>query len=212
MERRSDPVTPPRPPALAEWLLARLTSPHVRSALLGDLAEEFAQRSNQSPKRARGWYWHQLIRSFPHLIISRARATDALARCLSLSIMTAVIVFLVAWDLMISRPSAYWVAMQEQPPTLLIVRIIYFAVQTLGALLGGAVIALTLFNPQRPFWRNATLYLGPVIIALIVLSCLAALERGLVRSTSYLLLRNGLSLVALLSAAALTSTFTSRRS
>ena len=212
MERSSDPIgAPPRPPKLAEWLLGAIAAKRERAALLGDLAEEFADRSSRSAAQARHWYWLQVLRSSPHLIAARARSSDALRRCLIGALMMFAIGFLVAWDLIVSRPTVYWIATQDQAPALIIVRLAYFAIQIVGTLIGGAAIALTLFDARRPFWRNATLYLGPVMVALIVLSCLSALERGLVRSSSYLLLRNGLSMLALLGAAALSTAFMRRR-
>jgi putative ABC transport system permease protein len=50
------------PPGLAVWLLGRRLSPEWHEFVLGDLAEEFDQRSAVSPSAAWRWFWWQAIR------------------------------------------------------------------------------------------------------------------------------------------------------
>ena len=50
---------PPRP---AVWLLAHRLSDEWRDFIVGDLIEEFAERSVSSPARARAWFWRQTVR------------------------------------------------------------------------------------------------------------------------------------------------------
>ncbi|HKG95711.1 MAG TPA: permease prefix domain 2-containing transporter, partial [Gemmatimonadaceae bacterium] len=56
-----------RPPRLAEWLLARSAHPDDRAAMLGDLAEEYAERGPD----ARRWYWGQALRSIAPNLAAR---------------------------------------------------------------------------------------------------------------------------------------------
>ena len=66
----------PRPPAAAEWLLARSLPADDRQAVLGDMCEEFAQRTERDgASAARRWYRHQVRRSIP--INLRRRAIDS---------------------------------------------------------------------------------------------------------------------------------------
>jgi len=50
------------PPRLAIWLLTRRLSPEWRDFIVGDLEEEFATRSGDSPLAARAWLWWQTMR------------------------------------------------------------------------------------------------------------------------------------------------------
>src|SRR5262249_7388226 len=50
------------PPRLAIWLLTRRLSPEWREFVVGDLEEEFATRSADSPVAGRAWFWWQTIR------------------------------------------------------------------------------------------------------------------------------------------------------
>jgi putative ABC transport system permease protein len=63
------------PPALARRLLLRLLPPADRSAILGDLDEEFAHVCGEAgPRAARRWYWRQALTSVPSIIRLRHRA------------------------------------------------------------------------------------------------------------------------------------------
>jgi putative ABC transport system permease protein len=50
------------PPRLAIWLLTRRLSAEWRDFVVGDLEEEFATRSGDSPVAARAWLWWQTMR------------------------------------------------------------------------------------------------------------------------------------------------------
>ena len=53
-----------RPPRLAEWLAALSLPGGDRDAVLGDLAEEFADlAAERGPRAAAAWYWRQIARS-----------------------------------------------------------------------------------------------------------------------------------------------------
>jgi predicted permease len=52
-----------RPPRLAAWLLSWTTPPRDREVIVGDLAEEFAERSDADPRAAAGWYRAQVVGS-----------------------------------------------------------------------------------------------------------------------------------------------------
>src|SRR5262249_62417892 len=50
------------PPRLAIWLLTRRLSAEWRDFVVGDLEEEFATRSVDSPLAAHAWFWWQTLR------------------------------------------------------------------------------------------------------------------------------------------------------
>jgi putative ABC transport system permease protein len=50
------------PPRLAIWLLTRRLSAEWRDFVVGDLEEEFATRSGDSPVAAHAWFWWQTMR------------------------------------------------------------------------------------------------------------------------------------------------------
>jgi len=50
------------PPRLAIWLLTRRLSAEWRDFVVGDLEEEFATRSGDSPGAAHAWFWWQTMR------------------------------------------------------------------------------------------------------------------------------------------------------
>jgi putative ABC transport system permease protein len=50
------------PPPLAIWLLTRRLSAEWRDFVIGDLEEEFATRSGDSPVAAHAWFWWQTMR------------------------------------------------------------------------------------------------------------------------------------------------------
>lgn len=64
-----------KPPALANWLLAKLAPSHIRRDVLGDLHEEYVRFRNatQHPIRARLWYWRQVIGTIAEYRFARGR-------------------------------------------------------------------------------------------------------------------------------------------
>ncbi len=59
----SAPITPPR---LAQWLIGVATPPTEREFSLGDIHEQFAERSSIDPGAARRWYWRQAKGAITH--------------------------------------------------------------------------------------------------------------------------------------------------
>lgn len=63
---------PPRPPALARWLVAVSAPGDGRDAQLGDLQEELEERADAG-RAARAWYWRQALRSVVPNLAHRIR-------------------------------------------------------------------------------------------------------------------------------------------
>ena len=66
---------PTSPPRLARWLLQRALTGPARSAIVGDIEEEFASHvaPRLDPRSARRWYWRQTLLS----IAACVRGPDA---------------------------------------------------------------------------------------------------------------------------------------
>lgn len=109
---------------------------------------------------------------------------------------------MLAWDILVSRNSARMVAAWETPPTLALIRTVYFSVLGIGGAFCGMLIARMTFSNQRTFWHNATLYIAPVFLLLAGLAMHSAAERGIAESSTYLLMRTGLVSLTMLAASA----------
>jgi hypothetical protein len=66
-------LTSPRVPRLAVWLLHCVLPSRDRDAVLGDLYEEYGIRATASVSAATRWYWGQVCRSVPSLVLATAR-------------------------------------------------------------------------------------------------------------------------------------------
>jgi hypothetical protein len=65
------------PPAFACWLLESVIPVPYREAMLGDLIEEYTLRSESaSPLAASRWFWSQVCRSVPSMVLSSLRSGD----------------------------------------------------------------------------------------------------------------------------------------
>ena len=63
-----------QPPQSAAWLLGLFAAGDKRDLIIGDLSEEYFQRTSLSGRApARRWYWRQILKSLPHLVGSAFR-------------------------------------------------------------------------------------------------------------------------------------------
>jgi hypothetical protein len=69
-------MTTHQPPRIVATILGALgAEPDFRDAVIGDLAEEFAQRADRDGhERARRWYYREALRASPHLVSSSVRS------------------------------------------------------------------------------------------------------------------------------------------
>lgn len=98
-------MTAPTPPRLAGWLLATFLPESERETIPGDLAEEFAVlAADESPARARRWYWRQTSASLWPLFRTNARRggwLKAIGAALAAYIVVAAVV--IAGDMLSAR-------------------------------------------------------------------------------------------------------------
>lgn len=58
-----------QPPRLGAWLVGLFAQGEEREQMVGDLLEEYHERSARLGRvAARRWYWRQILRSMPHLV------------------------------------------------------------------------------------------------------------------------------------------------
>ena len=58
------------PPRLGQWLLKRIVNNDIFYGTIGDFEEIFSQMvKDHSAIKAMGWYWLQVIKSFPSYLI-----------------------------------------------------------------------------------------------------------------------------------------------
>ncbi|MEN6311693.1 MAG: ABC transporter permease, partial [Acidobacteriota bacterium] len=67
----SDRKSLAKPPRLAAWILERLFADREMHSTLGDMEEIFhAEVEAGGRRRARFWYWHQLLKALPHRLLA----------------------------------------------------------------------------------------------------------------------------------------------
>lgn len=193
------------PPRLAYSLLRFATAPANRPALLGDLHEQFLHRTTTSPRAARAWYWKQAVRSLPHIAWSRLRSPKG--KNIALLILTTVFAVIMTsiWDRHISRASVQYIAAQPNAPSLLVMRSLYFAVQSVGIGLAGSIIAGLTFDKNSSFVKNVFYRLGPTLLLFLTVSTISLSSREGGFPALYLAIRIGLAIPALLVGARLAS-------
>jgi hypothetical protein len=76
-------MSPPRLPRMATWLLHSVLPPQDRDVVLGDLIEEYALRHSESAATAARWYWGQVCRSVPTVLLAGIRRGGALVTVVS---------------------------------------------------------------------------------------------------------------------------------
>ncbi len=136
--------------------------PVDRSALMGDLAEEFARLWRRSPDNARAWYWRQAAKSAPHLFLKRLRAPET--QKLLIGIGAAVVAFFLLryWDLWVARNAAREFAAATNAQNYFLPRMVYLIAQMAGFVLAGAMIAAVTFARETSFLANAAIRLAPI--------------------------------------------------
>jgi hypothetical protein len=158
---------------VATWILARLVSKGEREPLLGDLAEEYALRTNTaSASAAFKWYLQQICASAPALLYARlTRATwiGTTGVALLAYIAVGLVELIVNWAISSSSAVAYNpLGMVITFP--MVVLIGYFAARfrrraaiVLGAMMLLAVTVMTASTTEiTPLWyRIAYFFVGP---------------------------------------------------
>lgn len=180
----------PSPPALARIALSACTQTEYREDILGDLQEEYVSLQSRSRRHADRWYWNQVVRSVPGLVLRRLQCIGAWR--IGLLFISYILALLVInlWDVQVARKAAYFLAKQPDGPSLSIIRTLYFLVFTVGAGLAGALAAALGFKREKSFRSNALLTLGPVFLVLTCVMAANLMASGRQDLFSYLIIRS----------------------
>ena len=157
-EQFDPPLGPPR---IAFALLSFSAGDADKSALIGDLQEEFSQRSRKSPRAARAWYWRQASRSLPFLLLDRMRSENVRRIGVAILAILAAFIFITLWDIWVARNAARSFAGLAQSTPGGVIRAVYLAVQMFGIACAGGVIAALTFQREETFLRNSLYRLAP---------------------------------------------------
>ena len=202
-----EPLGPPR---LALALLSLSAAAADKAALIGDLEEEFSQRSRNSPRAARAWYWRQASLSLPHLLLERLR-TDRVRQLGTAALaVLAGFVLISLWDMMVARNAARGLAGLSETPSYAMVRIAYLATQMFGVAAAGGVIAVLTFRGGEPFLRNASRRLAPAAFVLFLPWLIAIFDPANNYPLSFLIARLSFAAPSLVVGAWATSKWLSR--
>ena len=172
-ENFSAPIGPPR---IAHALLAVSAGASDKAALIGDLEEEFGQRSRKSPRAARAWYWRQTSLSLPHLLLERMRTERMRRLGIAALAVLAGFIFVSAWEITVARNAARGFAGLSETPSFVAVRIVYLAAQMFGVAAAGGLIAVATFRRDESFLRNAVHRLAPAALVLFAPWIIATLN------------------------------------
>jgi len=146
-------VTQPRVPALPTWLLQSILPHRDRDGMLGDLSEEYSLRSSASIATARRWYWGQVWRSIPAVLIARIRRDNwPLTMVVALGVYLLVGVLNVVGGLLVARLLGAPIATDES-----------------GVIVGLTAIAIGGFVAARLRRGAAGVLGGLVVIVAVVL-------------------------------------------
>ncbi len=207
-EKFSMPIGPPR---LAHALLTLLTGAADKAALIGDLEEEFGQRSRTSLRAARAWYWRQASLSLPYLLLERMRSERVRRLGIAVLAVLAGFVFMSLWEINVARNLARGFAELSQTPSYTAIRVIYIGVQMIGVAAAGGVIAALIFRRDEPFLRNALYRLTPAALVLFAPWIIALVNPAENYPQSFLIIRLSLAAPSLVAGAWTMSWWLSRR-
>ena len=199
------------PPRVATSLLEMLIVSADRAELIGDLQEEFAIISRQSPSAARSWYWRQAAFSSPYFLWKRFHSSNV--RKIVFALLAAILSFFLIkyWDIYMARNAVRSVATQADGLSVITIRGVYLFVQMLGVGISGAVIAVLTFDKQSSFTKNSLTRLVPISLLIFAPKVYALIDPASTYPMSYKLIWIMLAVPALILGALCMMWFLARR-
>lgn len=179
-------------PHLARFLLSRLAPRDFRDALLGDLQEQWQKRTIQTGQAPRAWYWQQVTRSIPTLIAFRLRAIGIWRFVLLLLAYAIGFLAITVWDIAISRALVGSLAMQDVPPSLLVLRAFYFGLFSFGAIVAALLATPIAFDKRWSLRANLLVGLAPVFLIVNGIVFAGAIAAEAFELLPYLMFRSAL--------------------
>ncbi len=159
--RNRSTSTPLGSPKVARALLAFIMDAADKAVLIGDLEEEFRLLSRHSQRNAQSWYWHQIMRSAPHLILKRLRSLKMQQLGLALAALLSAFLLIYYWDIWVARSAARTFSAMTNASSYFFSRAVYLLVQMVGVAIGGGLIAIFTFRAEMPFFKNIACRLAP---------------------------------------------------
>lgn len=196
------------PPKAAEFLLKLSVSEQDRDAIIGDLNEAYAEKSEASESGARSWYWKQAVTSLPFLLWRRASGSSLFPIAAILFVTAFAFAFVAIWDVHAARRLARFVNIRAADVPLEHIRLIYFGAYMLGAAIAGGIIASTIFTRRRTFIVNTALFLGPIMAVIFTDSLIRFWFSDSPSAASYFWQRVGMAFPALICGAFIGMRFT----
>lgn len=180
------------PPRLAQFIITALSPAAYREDILGDLQEGYQRLRFSNPKRARYWYWREVIGSAPRLCAYKFCQIDpGRIGLILLAYITALFAVRI-WDIHISRTIVQSLIAGDNPPDVKVIRRIYFLLFSLGAILSGFMAASIGFRAHFSFRRNMTISVMPVFVTLTVLTVFNMVSAGTYERLTYVLFRSAM--------------------
>jgi|GEM_PF-4375929 len=198
------------PPQLARALIVVMASAPDRAALIGDMEEEFARQSQQSPHEARAWYWRQTAISAPYLALKRLGSEETRRLGIALAATLGAFLMIHYWDIFIARGAARGFAAVTQAQTYFLARTVYLLVQMAGVAVAGGAIAALIFRDEDSFARNTLRRLVPAGVILFAPTFFAMVSPADNYDLSFRLMQLGLALPSLITGARIAMWFLGR--
>ncbi len=188
------------PPKAASAILSFFLRGSDMAPLLGDLAEEYQDLAQSSPKAARDWYWRQSILSTAHIAVSRAREQNLHRALIGVGI---IFVFLHYWNLWIAPVAATRVYTLSGAESYGPARLAYYIVALFGAAISGAFFSYVLAAKHIRLMRFVMSRALPAATILFTPAAALILMQGGDYPVAYRLTQTGLVAVAFIAGAAL---------
>ncbi len=164
------------PPWVACALLTFIMDAADKAVLIGDLEEEYRLLSRHSPRDAQSWYWRQIMRSAPHLILKRLQSLKIQPLGLAFVALLGAFLLIYYWDIWIARSAARTFAAMTNASSYFYSRAIYLLVQMIGVAIGGGLIAFFTFSTAVPFISNIAYRLAPAGLIVFAPTLLAMIN------------------------------------
>lgn len=136
------------PPRLALLILSAFSDEPTRSSMLGDMHEEFAERTILSRREANSWVWRQTLSSAPMLFleISKRYSIRLFAWCALVAAMGAFVNY---WDIWFAQKAAWRFAGTLSVDNVTGIRLLYGLLLASGFYAAGRVLNAVFFHARN---------------------------------------------------------------
>ena len=131
---------------------------------MGDLQEEYHAQFIDADRPSKYWYWKEVSRSIPGLLILRLASIGfrAIGQIIALTVAGYALLFL--WGRFITRPTMAGILDSNPEIQTADYMVFYFPMRILGILLVSATISFFAFRKEISFKHNFSRYLIPLLM------------------------------------------------